>query len=84
VVAGDGGPPEHPLPWASVSGLSFLVTEVELRALLAAAGFRPTEIRDVTDPAKRWLRDVALGPAFDNLGRALDDGRLRLLQLVAT
>jgi ubiquinone/menaquinone biosynthesis C-methylase UbiE len=84
VVAGDGGPPEYPLPWASVSGLSFLVTEVELHTLLAAAGFHPRETRDVTEPAKRWLRDVALGQAFDNLGRALDDGRLRLLQLVAT
>jgi ubiquinone/menaquinone biosynthesis C-methylase UbiE len=83
VLAGDGGPPEYPLPWASVPELSFLVTEDELRALLAAAGFQPTATRDVTEPAKRWLRDVELGPAFDNLGRALDDGRLRLLQLVA-
>ena len=29
------------------------------------------------------MRDLPLGPAFENLGRALDDGRLRLLQLVA-
>jgi SAM-dependent methyltransferase len=83
VLAGEGGPPEYPLPWAGAPELSFLVTEDELRALLAAAGFHAGETRDVTEPAKRWLREVALGPAFDNLGRALDDGRLRLLQLVA-
>lgn len=83
VIAGEGDAPEYPLPWASVPALSFLVTEDELRALLAAAGFHPTETRDVTEPARRWLREVDLGSAFDNLGRALDDGRLRLLQLVA-
>jgi ubiquinone/menaquinone biosynthesis C-methylase UbiE len=83
VLARNGGPPEYPLPWASVPELSFLVTEDELCALLAAAGFHPTETRDVTESAKRWLRKAALGSAFDNLGRALDDGRLRLLQLVA-
>ena len=82
-IAGDGVPPAYPLPWASVPELSFLVTEDELRALLADAGFHPTAARDATEGGRRWLRGVSLGPAFENLGRALDDGRLRLLQLVA-
>ena len=70
-------------PWASRPELSFLVTEDELRALLAEAGFRPTSARDVTEPGLTWTRRFPLGPAFDNLARALEDGRLRLLQLVA-
>jgi sarcosine/dimethylglycine N-methyltransferase len=82
-IAGVGGPPEYPLPWAPTQELSFLVTEDDLRALLATAGFHPTAVRDATAAGRRWLRDVSLGPAFENLGRALDDGRLRLLQLVA-
>jgi SAM-dependent methyltransferase len=82
-IAGAGGPPEYPLPWASVPELSFLVTEDELLDLLAGAGFHPTATRDATEAGRRWLRDVTLGPAFENLGRALDDGRLRLLQIVA-
>ena len=83
VIAGDGGPPEYPLPWSSVPDLSFLVTEDELRALLDGAGFRPTITHDATEAGLRWLRDLELGSWFENLGRALDDGRLRLLQLVA-
>ena len=82
-VAGHGGPPEYPLPWAGVPELSFLVTEDELRALLADAGFHPTATRDATDAGRAWLRNLELGTGFENLGRALDDGRLRLLQLVA-
>ena len=82
-IAGDGGPPEYPLPWAPRAELSFLVTEDELRALVAAAGFQATAVRDATEAGRRWLRGLSLGPAFENLGRALDDGRLRLLQLVA-
>jgi SAM-dependent methyltransferase len=82
-IAGEGGPPEYPLPWAPRAELSFLVTEDELRTLLAEAGFRPTAVRDTTEAGRQWLRGISLGPGFDNLGRALDDGRLRLLQLVA-
>ena len=83
VIAGGAGDPEYPLPWASASELSFLVGEDELRALLDRAGFQVATVRDVSDAGRTWLRDTALGPAFENLGRALDDGRLRLLQLVA-
>jgi SAM-dependent methyltransferase len=82
-IAGEGGPAEYPLPWAPRAELSFLVTEDELRGLLAEAGFRPTAVRDATDAGRRSLGDLSLGPAFENLGRALGDGRLRLLQLVA-
>ena len=82
-IAGEGGPPEYPLPWAPRAELSFLVTEDELRTLLADAGFRPTAVRDATGAGLRSLRGLSLGPGFENLGRALDDGRLRLLQLVA-
>ena len=59
------------------------MTEDELLDLLAVAGFHPTATCDATEAGRRWLRDLTLGSGFENLGRALDDGRLRLLQLVA-
>jgi sarcosine/dimethylglycine N-methyltransferase len=83
VVAGEGGPPDYPLPWASGHELSFLLTEGELRAILETAGFRPITVTDDTASGRSWMRLHPLPDAFDNLARGFDDGRLRLLQLVA-
>ncbi|HSC93194.1 MAG TPA: methyltransferase domain-containing protein [Gaiellaceae bacterium] len=86
VVAGAGGEPEYPLPWASRRELSFLVSAEELRRLLEGAGFRVGAVRDVSDSGRAWSQARAAeeaGPAFANLGRALEDGRLELVQLVA-
>jgi MPBQ/MSBQ methyltransferase len=85
VLAG-AGDPTYPLPWASSAGLSFLVGEDALDALLVSAGLQVAARRDVTAAGREWAE--ALGPdagaAFENLAAALADGRLRLLQLVAT
>ncbi len=85
VLAGEGDPP-YPLPWASSPGLSFLVGEDALDDLLVSAGFVVTARRDVTAEGQRWAAGLGPdgGPPFANLAAALADGRLRLLQVVAT
>jgi MPBQ/MSBQ methyltransferase len=85
VLAGEGDA-TYPLPWASSPGLSFLVGEDTLDALLVSAGFQVSARRDVTAEAQRWADGLGpdAGPAFANFGAALADGRLRLLQLVAS
>ena len=83
-VVAAGGTPDYPLPWASRPELSALVTEDALDDLLTAAGFRAAARRDVTEAGLAWTRrDPSPAPAFENLARALADGRLRLLELVA-
>jgi MPBQ/MSBQ methyltransferase len=85
VLAGESDP-AYPLPWASSTGLSFLVAEDSLDALLVSAGFQVSARRDVTAAGREWAEALGpdAGPAFANLAAALADGRLRLLQLVAT
>ena len=46
--AGFGGPPDFPVPWASVPENSFLATDEETRRDLAAAGFSILTFRDIT------------------------------------
>lgn len=86
VVAGESGDVEYPLPWAAHAGLSWLVSAHELRRLLEEAGFRVVEARDVSDSGRAWSQARAAaeaGPAFENIDRALGDGRLGLTMLVA-
>lgn len=48
IVAGNGGPPHYPLPWAQEPSGSFLLTAEATRAALAAAGFRVNVFEDQT------------------------------------
>jgi SAM-dependent methyltransferase len=103
IVAGNGGPLHFPVPWARRPEISFLTTPEELRAGLAAAGFRIDVFRDVSEAGLEWrkktmekiARDgqpplglhVVMGSAwremFGNVGRNLEEDRIRLIQLVA-
>jgi SAM-dependent methyltransferase len=55
VLAGDGGAPHFPVPWARRSADSFLVDQPTLRRLLGDAGFAVREWRDVTGTATAWF-----------------------------
>ncbi len=55
IVAGPGGPPHFPVPWARAPEISFLVSPEALRAGLEAAGFEVAVWRDVTADGIDWL-----------------------------
>jgi len=68
VLAGSGGPPHFPVPWARRSEDSVLVDETAQRRLLVEAGFVVRKWRDVTGTATEWfaarrarLQSVPLG-----------------------
>jgi SAM-dependent methyltransferase len=48
VVAGQGGEPHYPVPWARESGISFLLSADATRAKLETAGFRVVTWQDTT------------------------------------
>jgi SAM-dependent methyltransferase len=62
VAAGDGGPLRFPVPWARDPETSFLLTEAQTRAAVAAAGFEEVSFADRTDTvvqgARFWARVV--------------------------
>lgn len=58
VMAGDGGEPNYPVPWAETEATSFLRTPDETRALLEDAGFEITEERSLRDFAREYFRKV--------------------------
>jgi SAM-dependent methyltransferase len=103
VVAGDGGPPIFPLPWARAPEISFLLTPEAMRDALGRAGFTEVSWDDKTDEGLAWAAEtragvpssppplglhVAMGPGFAamaaNLGRSLQEGRVRLIQAIVT
>lgn len=49
ILAGSGGPPIFPVPWASVPEYSFLISPDELQALLKGIGFQSLHWQDVTE-----------------------------------
>jgi ubiquinone/menaquinone biosynthesis C-methylase UbiE len=51
VAAGPGGPPHFPVQWAREPQISFLFTQDETKARLAAAGFRILAWQDTTAPS---------------------------------
>lgn len=88
----------YPVPWADQPELSHLVPPNELRTLIEAAAFTVTHWADLTEeavPLMRTLLSAPPGPLglhtfidnfaqkADNLVRALNDGRLRLIQGLA-
>ena len=48
VVAGPGGEPHYPVPWARDASISFVLTAQETRAKLEAAGFHVVSWQDTT------------------------------------
>ena len=69
VLAGPGGEPHFPVPWASEPAQSFLATPDELRQQLHDAGFTVSHWRDVSAAGLTWFeRQAARG---DGSPRAL-------------
>jgi SAM-dependent methyltransferase len=58
VVAGDGGPPIFPVPWARVPQTSFLLTPEAMREALAKAGFAEVSWADKTDAGQAWAAEI--------------------------
>jgi SAM-dependent methyltransferase len=56
ILAGDGGAPFYPVPWARDPAISHLVDPESLRALLEAAGFEVVSWRDRTAEGLDWHR----------------------------
>jgi len=92
------GEPEYPVPWARDRQMSFLVGEETLRESLLKAGFRIIHWEDWTELGLKWFAEVrgaggsltlklVMGPQVGimsrNYRRALEDGRLGLVEVVA-
>jgi SAM-dependent methyltransferase len=58
VVAGDGGTPIFPMPWARVPETSFLLTPEAMRDALASAGFTEVSWADKTDAGRAWAAEM--------------------------
>jgi sarcosine/dimethylglycine N-methyltransferase len=100
IVIGDrSGDLDFPLPWADQLARSHLVTAAELRAVIESAGFTLEHWNDLTDQAAALMPALLAQPAnplglhafvtdftrkAENLTRALADGRLRVIQGVAS
>lgn len=59
VIAGPVQPIHFPVPWADEASRSFLVTEEELRSLLAAAGFTAEHWEDASQMAAAFFQIAA-------------------------
>ena len=68
VVAGEGGEPHYPMPWASTPALSYLLTEVATRAALLYAGFQITAWENTTGQAAAAVEERATISALPPLG----------------
>ena len=62
VVAGPGGEPHYPVPWAREASISFLLTAEATRAKLEAAGFRVVTWQDTTSTSSRSWTQAVEGP----------------------
>ena len=63
VVAGPGGEPHYPVPWASEGSISFLLTAQATRTKLEAVGFRVVTWQDTTQTSSQsWTRAAAGSP----------------------
>lgn len=59
VLAGEGGAPHYPLPWARDGSTSFLATPVEMERYLHGAGFEIAARRDVTAMGLEFFQAMA-------------------------
>lgn len=55
ILAGSGGSPYFPVPWARVPELSFLIAPEDLHALLKETGFRECTWRELTEAGKDFM-----------------------------
>ena len=98
IVAGEGGEPGFPLPWADRPQYSHLTTSGRLRTAIETAGFEIEQWNDLTGQAAAIMQALlklppspiglqAFVPNFEtkasNLTAALADGRLRAVQGIA-
>jgi sarcosine/dimethylglycine N-methyltransferase len=98
IVAGEGGKPDFPVPWADRPEYSHLTTSDRLRMAIGASGFEIEQWDDLTGQAAAMMQALltlppspiglqAFVPGFErkakNLTAALADGRLRAVQGVA-
>jgi SAM-dependent methyltransferase len=58
IVAGPGGAPHFPVPWARDPAISFLLNPRQLSELLAETGFETVVWRDVTEEGRSWFRHL--------------------------
>lgn len=58
VIAGPGGDPYFPVPWAREPATSFLVASRQLLDIVTDAGFEVLVWRDVTDTGRLWFRQM--------------------------
>ncbi len=58
VVAGAGGSPHYPVPWAADATISYLVPGDELRRLVEGAGFEIVSWQDTTAAALIWHEEM--------------------------
>jgi SAM-dependent methyltransferase len=104
VMGGNGEPVDYPVPWTTDPAYSFLRSAEQMRALIAASGFRELAWNDETAkvvsaaaPGQANLQSLSgapaqqppgqtilFGPGFierlKNVGRAMADGRLVVIQ----
>jgi len=69
VIAGDAGPIEYPVPWASDASGSYVTSAAEMRGALETAGFAIEVWEDTTQSALGWF--AAPAPAGVGRGTAL-------------
>ena len=60
-LAGPGGEPYFPVPWAGAAVDSWVSTPEDWRAVLAAAGLVESQWHDCTDQTMRWLDEAVAG-----------------------
>jgi len=58
ILAGDGGEPAYPVPWAGEPNISFLADETAIRDALSRSRLEPAEWRDTTEVSLEWARGV--------------------------
>jgi ubiquinone/menaquinone biosynthesis C-methylase UbiE len=71
VVAASDVPLHYPVPWASSSELSFLVTADRMRALLIEQGFQVASWHDTTEEGVAWFEERKRAQAQETSPSAL-------------
>ena len=88
VVAGPGGPPYYPEPWAADPAQSFLIPPEAVIAAVTQSGLRLLEALDEREATLEWFRGAPrrravlgeeLAGMVANLGRSLEERRLGVL-----
>lgn len=59
ILAGEGGEPLYPVPWAGAADISFLAAEPVIRDALVRSKLALIEWRDTTDASLEWARATA-------------------------